>query len=226
MKRVVLSGISALAVVTMMGAANAADIQRRQAMPTKAPAYVAAYNWTGMYVGVNGGGGFGHSTWSGATGTSGFNTTGGVVGGTVGYNYQMNQAVFGLEGDIDWSNIHGSTTTAPCTTMSCETRNSWLGTARGRIGYAFDRFMPFVTGGAAFGDIKNSPAGFAGDRDTKLGWTVGGGLEAAIAGPWTAKVEYLYVDLGKTNCPVGSCAVSTDVNFHTNLVRAGLNYRF
>jgi outer membrane immunogenic protein len=226
MKRVVLAGISALAVVTMMGAANAADIQRRQAMPTKAPAYVAAYNWTGMYVGVNGGGGFGHSTWSGATGTSGFNTTGGVVGGTVGYNYQMNQAVFGLEGDIDWSNIHGSTTTAPCTTMSCETRNSWLGTARGRIGYAFDRFMPFVTGGAAFGDIKNSPAGFAGDRDTKLGWTVGGGLEAAIAGPWTAKVEYLYVDLGKTNCPVGSCAVSTDVNFHTNLVRAGLNYRF
>jgi len=226
MKRVVLAGISALAVVTMMGAANAADIQRRQAMPTKAPAYVAAYNWTGMYVGVNGGGGFGHSTWSGATGTSGVNTTGGVVGGTVGYNYQMNQAVFGLEGDIDWSNIHGSTTTAPCTTMSCETRNSWLGTARGRIGYAFDRFMPFVTGGAAFGDIKNSPAGFAGDRDTKLGWTLGGGLEAAIAGPWTAKVEYLYVDLGKTNCPVGSCAVSTDVNFHTNLVRAGLNYRF
>jgi len=226
MKRVVLAGISALAVVTMMGAANAADIQRRQAMPTKAPAYVAAYNWTGMYVGVNGGGGFGHSTWSGATGTSGVNTTGGVVGGTVGYNYQMNQAVFGLEGDIDWSNIHGSTTTAPCTTMSCETRNSWLGTARGRIGYAFDRFMPFVAGGAAFGDIKASPAGFSGDRDTKAGWTLGGGLEAALAGPWTAKVEYLYVDLGKANCPVGSCAVSTNVNFHTNLVRAGLNYRF
>ena len=226
MKRVVLAGISALAVVTMMGAANAADIQRRQAMPTKAPAYVAAYNWTGMYVGVNGGGGFGHSTWSGATGTSGFNTTGGVVGGTIGYNYQMNQAVFGLEGDIDWSNIHGSTTTAPCTTMSCETRNSWLGTARGRIGYAFDRFMPFVTGGAAFGDVKASPVGFAGVRDARVGWTLGGGLEAAIAGPWTAKVEYLYVDLGKTNCPVGSCAVSTDVNFHTNLVRAGLNYRF
>ena len=222
MKRVVLAGISALAVVTMMGAANAADIQRRQAMPTKAPAYVAAYNWTGMYVGVNGGGGFGHSTWSGATGTSGVNTTGGVVGGTVGYNYQMNQAVFGLEGDIDWSNIHGSTTTAPCTTMSCETRNSWLGTARGRIGYAFDRFMPFVTGGAAFGDIKNSPAGFAGDRDTKLGWTLGGGLEAAIAGPWTAKVEYLYVDLGDT----GTAVPGANANFRSNIVRAGLNYRF
>ena len=225
MKRVVLAGIGALAVVTMMGVANAADIQRRQAMPTKAPAYVQAYNWTGLYVGVNGGGGWGHSAWSGATGTSGFNTTGGVVGGTVGYNYQMNQAVFGLEGDIDWSNIHGSTTTAPCTT-SCETRNSWLGTARGRIGYAFDRFMPFVAGGAAFGDIKASPAGFSGDRDTKAGWTLGGGLEAALAGPWTAKVEYLYVDLGKANCPAGSCAVSTNVNFHTNLVRAGLNYRF
>jgi outer membrane immunogenic protein len=224
MKRVVLAGIGALAVVTMMGSANAADIARRQAMPVKAPAFVT-YNWTGAYVGINGGGGFGHSTWSGTTGTSGFNTTGGVVGGTIGYNYQMGQAVFGLEGDLDWSNIRGSTSTAPCTT-SCETRNSWLGTARGRIGYAFDRFMPFVTGGAAFGDVKKSPAGFAGDSDAKVGWTLGGGLEAALTGPWTAKVEYLYVDLGKTNCPVGSCAVSTDVNFHTNLVRAGLNYRF
>ena len=172
MKRVILAGIGALAMVTMMGAANAADIQRRQAMPVKAPAYVP-YNWTGFYVGVNGGGGFGHSTWSGATGSSGFNTSGGLIGGTIGYNYQMGQTVVGLEGDLDWSNIRGSTTALPCTT-SCETRNSWLGTARGRIGYAFDRFMPFVTGGAAFGDIKASPAGLAGELDSKLGWTLGG----------------------------------------------------
>ena len=225
MKRVILAGIGALAVVTMMGAANAADIQRRQAMPAKAPVYVVPYSWTGFYVGVNGGGGFGHSTWSGATGSSGFNTSGGLIGGTIGYNYQMGQTVVGLEGDLDWSNIRGSTTALPCTT-SCETRNSWLGSARGRIGYAFDRFMPFVTGGAAFGDIKASPAGLAGERDSKLGWTLGGGGEFAVAGPWTAKVEYLYVDLGKANCPVGNCAVSTDVNFHSNVVRGGLNYRF
>lgn len=225
MKRLVLAGIGALAMVSMMGAANAADIARRQqAMPVKAPVYMP-YNWTGLYVGINGGGGWGTSDWSGATGTSGANPSGAVLGGTVGYNWQMNQVVFGLEGDIDWSSIRGSTNTAPCTT-SCETRNDWLGTARGRIGYAFDRVMPYVTGGLAVGNIKASPASFGGSNETKAGWTLGGGVEAAIAGPWTAKVEYLYVDLGKTNCAAGSCAVSTDVSFHTNVVRAGLNYRF
>ena len=131
-----------------------------------------------------------------------FNTSGGLVGGTLGYNYQMGQAVFGLEGDIDWSNIRGSA--SACAGTTCETRNDWLGTARGRIGYAFDRFMPYVTGGAAFGDIKASAAGIGDANETKAGWTVGGGVEAAIAGPWTAKVEYLYVDLGRGASFVGS----------------------
>lgn len=225
MKRVILAGLSALAVVSMIGAANAADVARRQqVMPVKAPAY-APYNWTGFYIGINGGGGWGHSDWSGATGTSGADVSGGLVGGTFGYNWQMNQAVFGIEGDLDWTNLRGSTNTAPCTT-SCETKNSWLGTVRGRIGYAFDRFMPFITGGLAVGDIKASPTGFAGERETKAGWTLGGGLEAAIAGPWTAKVEYLYVDLGSTSCAAGSCAIATDVDFNANIVRAGINYRF
>src|SRR3990172_5088830 len=104
MKRVVLAGIGALAMVTIMGAANAADIQRRQAMPAKAPMYMApAYNWTGFYIGVNGGGGWGRSDWSNAGGTADSNLSGGLVGGTIGYNYQAGQAVFGLEGDLDWS---------------------------------------------------------------------------------------------------------------------------
>ena len=89
MKRLVLAGLGALAVVTMTGAANAADMQRRQAMPAKAPMYEAPYNWTGFYVGINGGGGFGHSNWSNVLGTNGFNLSGAVVGGTIGYNYQM-----------------------------------------------------------------------------------------------------------------------------------------
>ncbi|HSP50944.1 MAG TPA: outer membrane protein [Pseudolabrys sp.] len=139
-----------------------------------------------------------------------------------GYNYQMGQAVFGLEGDGDWSNIRGSTSGGACTGTSCETRNSWLATARGRLGYALGRFMPYVTGGAAFGDIKTSIAGVGDTRTTKTGWTVGGGLEAAIAGPWTAKVEYLYVDLGDT----GTVVPGANASFHTNIVRAGLNYRF
>jgi len=225
MKRFVLAGVVALAAVATMTAANAADLGRRAAMPTKAPIYAAPYNWTGFYLGINGGGGWGTSSWTAGTGSNSFNTSGGVVGGTIGYNWQMNQVVFGLEGDLDWSGISGTTTAVPCTT-SCETRNDWLGTARGRIGYAFDRFLPYVTGGAAFGNIKASPAGFGGVDETKVGWTVGGGVEVAIVGPWTAKVEYLYTDLGSTTCGAGSCAASTDVDFRSSLVRAGINYRF
>lgn len=219
MKRLVLASIGALAVVTTMGAANAADIQRRQAMPTKAPAYVQMYNWTGAYVGINGGGGWGRSDTSSPFASGSFKTSGGVVGGTVGYNWQTGPAVFGLEGDIDWSNIRGSSTCGAG--FSCETKNSWLATARGRVGYAFDRFMPFVTGGLAVGDIKNNVAGVGSSTTTKAGWTVGGGLEAALTGPWTAKVEYLYADLGR-----GTSVLGADTKFNTSLVRAGLNYRF
>jgi outer membrane immunogenic protein len=220
MKRVILAGVSALAVVMMMSGANAADLPRRHAeMPVKAPAYVAAYNWTGLYAGINGGGGFGRSNWS-ALGTD-FNTSGGMVGGTLGYNWQMGQTVFGLEGDLDWSNVKGSTA---CGGFSCETRNNWLGTFRGRIGYAFNRVMPYVTGGLAVGNVKASSALGSSD-ETRAGWTLGGGIEANIVGPWSAKIEYLYADLGKTDC--AACVVGgTDVSFHSNIVRAGLNYRF
>ena len=217
MKRLVLAGIGALAVLTTMNAANAADIQRRQQMPVKAP-YVQAYNWTGAYIGINGGGGWGRGNVSAPFASGGFGTSGGVVGGTVGYNWQMGQTVFGLEGDLDWSNIRGSSL---CGGISCETRNSWLGTARGRIGYAFDRFLPFVTGGAAFGDIKDNIAGIGSATSTKAGWTVGGGVEAALVGPWTAKAEYLYVDLGR-----GASVLGADARFNTSLVRGGINYRF
>lgn len=220
MKRIVLAAI-ALAAVSV-GSASAADMARRPAaMPTKAPAYIAPiFNWTGLYAGINGGGGWGHSSVSGPLSTGGdFNTSGGLIGGTLGYNYQAGQIVFGLEGDIDWSNLKGS---APCAVgISCEAKNNWLGTARGRIGYAFDRFLPYVTGGLAVGDVKTSATGLGSTSSTKAGWTLGGGVEAAIAGPWSAKVEYLYVDLQNANAPIGS-----NTEFRSNVVRGGLNYRF
>jgi outer membrane immunogenic protein len=219
MKRLVFASVGALAVVTMMGSANAADLPRRNAMPTKAPMYAAPYNWTGAYVGINGGGGWGSTDFSGVFAPSDFRTSGGLIGGTLGFNYQAGQAVFGLEGDLDWSNINGS---GACGIgFACETRNNWLGTARGRIGYAFDRFMPFVTGGLAVGGVKNSIAGLGDSTTTRAGYAIGGGFEAALSGPWTAKVEYLYTDLGRSSAPAG-----TDARFNANIVRAGLNYRF
>jgi outer membrane immunogenic protein len=218
-KKLLLAGVAILALGTV--SASAADIQRRQ-MPAKAPTYVPppVYNWTGFYLGVNGGGGWGRSDFSFPFAADLFDTSGALVGGTVGYSWQMGQVVFGLEGDIDWSNIRGSSACGGGIN-TCETRNDWLGTARGRLGYAFDRIMPYVTGGLAVGDIKTSVAGFGDTHDTKAGWTVGGGIEAAIAGPLTAKIEYLYVDLGHSDSILGS-----STKFNTNIVRAGLNYRF
>jgi outer membrane immunogenic protein len=218
MKRFIEAGIAALAGLTIVSAAQAADLPRRATMPAKAPIYAAPYSWTGAYLGINGGYGWGSGDNTVPFSTGSFDVNGGVVGGTLGYNFQSGAAVFGLEGDIDWSGIKGSTA---CGGTSCETSNTWLGTARGRLGYAAGNFLPYITGGAAFGNIKNSIAGFGDASDTKLGWTVGGGVEAAINGPWSAKVEYLYVDLGS-----GATVAGSDTKFHTNLVRAGLNYRF
>ena len=219
MKKLLLA--SAGLVALGVAAAAAADLPRQ--MPAKAPAYVEPvqmYNWTGLYVGINGGGGWGRSNFSAPFASGDFNVSGGLIGGTIGYNWQMNQVVLGLEGDIDWSNIRGSSGCGAG--FNCETRNDWLATLRGRLGYAgWGRFMPYVTGGAAFGNIKTTVSGVGSSDTTKTGWTLGGGVEASIAGPWTAKVEYLYVDLG-----TGGSVLGSDADFRTNIVRAGLNYRF
>ena len=95
---------------------------------------------------------------------------------------------------LDQHQGHASST--PTCPTGCQTKNNWLGTVRGRVGYAWDRVMPYVTGGLAVGDIEANQLGFAGVHDTNVGWTVGGGVEAALAGNWTAKLEYLHVDLG------------------------------
>jgi outer membrane immunogenic protein len=219
MKRLFFAGI---ALAALAGWAQAADLPPAPQSYYKAPVFAPPYSWTGFYVGVNGGGGLGRSNWDSA---GGFNVSGGVVGGTVGYNYEYSHVVIGAEGDIDWSGIKGSTTTLGCPT-GCTTANSWLSTVRGRAGYAFDRFLPYVTGGAAFGNVSATAPGLAGNSTTNLGWTVGAGLEFAIAGNWTAKAEYLYVNLGRFNCSLSCGAGIDNVSFNANLVRAGINYRF
>jgi outer membrane immunogenic protein len=212
-----------LGLIALAGAAAAADLAPAPAPYYKAPPYMAPYyNWSGFYIGANGGGGFGNSAWDT---TNSFSLTGGQAGGTVGYNYQMGWAVLGAEGDIDWTSIKGTTTTGACP-AGCTTSDSWLSTVRARFGYAADRFMPYVTGGGAFGNINATTPGLAGGTTTNAGWTIGAGIEFAIAGHWTAKAEYLYVDLGKFNCGAGCGAPVDNVSFTTSLVRGGINYRF
>jgi outer membrane immunogenic protein len=215
MKRILLSGV-ALAALT--GSAAAADIPRRVETVTKAPAYVTPiYNWTGPYIGLNAGGGWARSSF-GAPFAGDLRTSGALAGVTLGYNWQAGQMVYGLESDIDWSNLRGST---PCGATTCDVRNSWLATVRGRLGFAVDRFMPYITGGLALGDIRTNVAGIGSGSTTKAGWTLGGGVEFAVAAPWTVKLEYLYADLGR-----GGGVAGTDASFRANILRAGLNYRF
>jgi outer membrane immunogenic protein len=220
--RRVLFLTTCLLALTAGAAAVAADLPR--GLPAKAPAYVPPpYSWTGFYLGINGGYAWGDSDWDGFA--SGTDVDGGLVGVTIGYNWQTGPWVFGLEGDIDWTNLRGSFVNAACP-AGCETRNNWLATVRGRLGYAFDRVMPYVTGGLAAGDIEANPVGFPGAEDTQVGWTVGAGVEAAIAGNWTAKIEYLYVDLGDVGCSAAACGIATNVDLRANIVRAGINLRF
>lgn len=215
------TGLAVAALLVAANAANAADLPRG---PYKAPAYVApAYaNWTGFYAGINAGYGFGKSNWDfPAVSPSPKGFVGGV---TLGYNLQTGLWLWGLEGDIDYSGMKGS---SDCPGGSCETKNSWLGTARGRFGYAgWNNFLPYLTGGAAFGDIKATAPSGASATKTKVGWTVGGGLEYAMWSNWSVKAEYLYVDLGKFDCGLTCGAASDNVSFKANIVRAGVNYRF
>ena len=215
--------VACVGVLALAGTAAAADLPPAPNYYKAPPVYPPAYTWSGFYIGVNGGGGFGRSTWDSA---GGFDISGGLVGGTVGYNYQIGQAVIGIEGDIDWADISGTNSTT-CA-LGCKTSDSWLSTVRGRLGYAAGRFMPYVTAGGAFGNIQASTPGLSGNNSTNAGWTVGAGLEFALVGNWTLKAEYLFVDLGKFNCGLGCNTTSTtdNVSFDANIVRAGVNYRF
>ena len=225
MKRFLLAAVALSALTS--AAALAADLPARQ-MYTKAPA-MAGYNWTGAYIGLNIGGAFGDFS----SPVTGSNSMSGVTGGAqIGYNWQAPGTpwVWGVEADADASFIKGSTSVT-CAPGGCETRNRWLATGRGRIGYAWDRFLPYLTGGVAFGDLKmTNPLGATATK-TKVGYTLGGGVEYAFLGNWSAKIEYLYADLGKASCPAATCGSvvpghDADIKFRAHLAKVGVNYRF
>jgi opacity protein-like surface antigen len=216
----------------------ATDPSRR--MLAKAPAPTGSTNWTGIYVGVNGGYTFGGSGWTDSVtgGSSGsFGTTGLAFGGTLGANYQIGALVLGLEADGDWANAKGfgTFTASSLCAGGCLTGNDWLGTARARVGYAFDRFLVYGTGGAAFGNVKANYSNDPTTSSTEAGWIAGAGVEVAVTRNWTAKAEYLLVDLANGSCTT-NCAIQDPsapptipniaVKFNESIVRLGVNYKF
>lgn len=225
--------LAILGAVLSASSAVAADVAPR---PQGAPVYQApppVYDWSGFYLGLSGGYGFGRSSWSDpfAGGSSGrFDTRGGLLGGQVGYNWQTGRTVIGLESDINWANLKGTASGPAVCTLNgggeCRTEQSWFGTTRARIGYAFGNFLPYVTGGLAYGDVKAvQPNGT--QRDTKAGWTAGAGLEVGLTPSWTAKAEYLHLDLGTATFMGAASGTNTlNVPITEDILRAGLNYRW
>jgi iron complex outermembrane receptor protein len=199
-----------------------------------------AIDWSGIYLGLNAGYSFGGSDWTDSvtgSSTGNFGTSGFVFGGTLGANYQVGSLVFGVEGDGDGADASGfgTFTAANFCAGGCLTNNTWLGTVRGRAGYAFDRFFAYGTAGAAFGDVRANFSNGAVSSATKAGWTAGGGVEVALDRHWSAKAEYLFVDLGNGSC-TADCAIANAngpplipdvaVKFQESVVRGGVNYRF
>jgi len=236
MKKFII-GAAFAAVAT--GGALAADLAVQQTYKS-APVVAQVYNWAGLYVGVNGGYGWGVldplTLVSNRFDRNSFNINGGMAGGTVGAQIQQGYVVLGLEGDLDWANIKGNGVSNPAIagigqgiTLNIASNISAVGTARARVGVAMNNWLFYGTGGAAF--IKSSANGtsIAGVPCGTLGvltncaasaWrpgiAAGLGAEWGFAQNWSAKLEYLYI------ASVGS-GVSTD---HLNTIRGGINYRF
>jgi outer membrane immunogenic protein len=265
-----LKAIAAAAVtaVAVTSAASAADLAARPY--TKAPVMVEPiYNWTGFYIGGNVGYSWGRSrdtsTLTNGAGTVLFssidraNMNGVIGGGQIGYNWQVQNWVWGLEADIQGSDQKGSRAflcpTGVCSPpfgviavfpgaavpVTLDQKLEWFGTVRGRVGFlATPKVLFYATGGLAYGEVRTAEtigaAAFGFSRsDTRVGYTVGAGVEGAIGGNWTAKLEYLWVDLGTTSGSfvttlpaLGGGVISANHSSHItdNIVRVGVNYRF
>jgi len=218
MKKFLLSSVAAIGLVAA-GAASAADLPSRKG-PVMAPVYAPVFTWTGFYAGVNAGYAFGNVN-AGAFAlarTVRIGDIDGITGGgQIGYNYQVGQFVLGLEADLQAADLKASNA------FGDRVRTDYYGTVRARVGVAFDRFMPYVTGGWAYGNVKTTIAGIGStDKSHTGGYAVGAGLEYAFTNNLTAKVEYLYVDLGEKSVFNTGVKVGTDFS----VVRAGLNYKF
>ena len=195
-------------MATTLVSAQAADLPYRPRAPYTVNQPLNAFSWAGPYLGGNLGYAWGtvDNNWAKPTGF--------VGGGQAGYNWQQGPWVFGLEGDIQ-------ATGADDTFAPWKFSNPWFGTVRGRGGYAFNNILVYGTVGLAFGELRANTFGLT-ESHTNVGWTAGIGAEVGLTQNWSAKVEYLYVDLANSNFAI--TGMSNGYSFGT--LRAGVNYRF
>ena len=230
--------LAATAAVTLAAPAQAADMSVK-ARP--AAVVAAAYNWTGFYVGLVGGGGWAdtrHTNNINGANSGTVGISGGLLGGTYGYNAQFGSWVLGVEGDFSWSGIKGSfndTGSGFCVgVVQCETSLRWFGTNRARLGYAADRLFIYGTAGVAYGNVSGfltnvtPPPTFVAGNNTRAAFVYGAGVEWGFAPAWSVKAEYLRTDLGD-QATYGTTALPLLERVslkNLDIVRVGVNYRF
>jgi outer membrane immunogenic protein len=218
--------------------AVAADLAARPY--TKAPPMVqAAYDWSGFYIGLNGGGGTSHKCWNFVTGAAEgcHDATGGTIGGQIGYRWQTGPVVFGLEAQGNWADFTGDNVSAVFPADRNRTRIDAFGLFTGQIGYAFNNALLYLKGGAAVVDDKYSIVsvangavfGSAGNQ-TRWGGTVGVGFEYAFAPNWSVGVEYDHMFLGTQTIafttPAGAAFGSDNIRQDVDIFTARVNYKF
>jgi outer membrane immunogenic protein len=227
---------SIVAIATSTIGVFAADLPSRAPAPAFIPPPI--FSWTGFYVGGQVGYQWAtsspqiYSTTGAATaGSPNYNQQGVIGGGHIGYNYQINQYVLGIEGDVEASSFKGSGPYASGL-YTFNTSVDVQGSVRGRLGFTWERALIYATGGAAFAPVHSSylgPAGFDDVTSTRTGWTVGGGFQYAFTPNWSARIEYRYTDLGTTNNILANSSGGTlgETKHETaNAVRVGFSYKF
>ncbi|ANW02036.1 outer membrane protein [Bradyrhizobium icense] len=220
MKRLLLAGVA----LSVASAASAADMQARPYSKAPPAAVVAAYNWSGFYIGAMGGYGWGGSD---------SDASGGFGGGTIGYNWQFpgSQFVFGVEVDAAGASIKDSfTEDVGGILLTQESKINSFGSVTGRAGFALDAALIYAKGGYAWANHKASlsapgtPFSFS-DSQFHSGYTIGGGLEYLFTPSWSAKAEYMYTSLGGETYNLGGLLLdSPNIDFHT--IKVGVNYHF
>jgi outer membrane immunogenic protein len=231
--KILFAAITALGLVG--GSALAADLPAKAPITKAPPTY---YNWAGFYIGGLATYGWADSVHCDAGACDpgivfpAFNMNGWLGGVTAGYNFQSASWVFGIEADWSWGRVDGSSgDTVDFGCGRCRTSVDSIGTVRARLGYAFDRFLPYVTAGVAFTEYRASVGDPIDQEDsrTRATFTGGGGFEYAFYGNWSAKAEYLFIHkagdflYAPDQCARPGCFARTN---DIQTVRFGVNYRF
>jgi outer membrane immunogenic protein len=249
MRRLAIVGTGLLSIAGFGGAASAADLPARTY--TKAPAIGAPiYDWSGFYLGLNGGGGSSHNCWTGGVptpvGLGCHDAMGGLVGGQIGYRWQAANWVFGLEAQGDWANLKGSNISQfgafGGLPFSNQTRVDGIGLFTGQVGYAWNNLLWYAKGGAAVTHDRYNgvsqytvgpyPVGYAFDQATEARWggVVGIGIEVGFAPGWSVALEYDHLFMGSSSTnlitPAGAFDRANKDTQDVDLGTVRVNYRF